>query len=240
MAKQIPMTCKLQGKVGGLIYAKNGNVRVSNPGANRTPAAFKRLFSLLAQSWPYGSTEFKNLVQNSPGVYNGVSVLTAATAGVYAFLTGTAANLSAAAQVMKGILPDRLENLPGDFGEDIIRPAIGSITVTGQVAGSNFNTRLTVAFNEFIVSDYEDHRAAAFQCLRDNVINETDVPINLVGIRMFTPTLQGQSLVLDLTAVPDDSLPILSLVSIWAQHKSSGVRMPVAHVVSQLASDVIP
>lgn len=90
-------------------------------------------------------------------------------------------------------MPDRIENLPGEFGEDIIRPAVGWFDVAQQPNGGNITPSLIVTCNETLSTEYQDHRAATFQCQRQSISDNTDVPLALIGIKLFTPALQGNT-----------------------------------------------
>jgi len=136
MAKFTPLIGTVTGKIGGLVVGANHTVRMFTKAANRTPAAVKTIFSQLSGAWPSGQMAAKQLIMKSPGVSNGVAILTRGTYQVYNLLGLDihAGGVPSAANVINGIkfgtLPERLFNLPGEFGEDIVRfPLVYQATV---------------------------------------------------------------------------------------------------------------
>jgi len=127
MAKFTPLIGTVTGKIGGLVVGANRTVRMFTKAANRTPAAVKTIFSQLSGAWPSGQMAAKQLIMKSPGVSNGVAILTRATYQLYNLLGLDihAGGVPSAANVINGVkfgtLPERLFNLPGEFGEDIVR-----------------------------------------------------------------------------------------------------------------------
>jgi len=136
MAKFTPLIGTVTGKIGGLVVGANRTVRMFTKAANRTPAAVKTIFSELAGAWPTGEMAAKQLIMKSPGVSNGVMILTRGTYQVYnrLGLDIHAGGVESASHIVNGVrygtLPDRLVNLPGEFGEDIVRfPLVYQATV---------------------------------------------------------------------------------------------------------------
>jgi len=136
MAKFTPLIGTVTGKIGGLVVGANRTVRMFTKAANRTPEPVKTIFSQLAAAWPSGEMAAKQIIMKSPGVSNGVAILTRSTYQIYNLLGLDihAGGVSSASQVLNGVkygtLPGRLFNLPGEFGEDIVRfPLVYQTTV---------------------------------------------------------------------------------------------------------------
>ena len=127
MGQFIPLIGTLRGKVGAMVIDKSGRTRLHAPGPNRTPAGVKNAFSVLAKSWPYSSTEFKNLVSNAPSVARGIGYLTGRAYRAYQLAPAGVASIQVDGA---GIVPYRLSNLPGEFGEgQQLAPFTPSFTV---------------------------------------------------------------------------------------------------------------
>jgi len=83
MAKFTALIGTVTGKIGGLVVGANRTVRMFTKAANRTPSAVKTIFSQLAGAWPTGEMAAKQLIMKSPGVSNGVMMLTRGTYQIY-------------------------------------------------------------------------------------------------------------------------------------------------------------
>jgi hypothetical protein len=116
MGKFVPLIGTLTGKVGAMVIDKTGRTRLHAPGPNRTPIGVKNAFSVMAKSWPFSSTEYKSLVSDAPGVARGIGYLTGRAYRAYELAPVVVEGIDVDA---KGIVPYRLSNLPGEFGEGI-------------------------------------------------------------------------------------------------------------------------
>lgn len=114
MGQFVPLIGTLRGKIGAMVVDKSGRTRLHAPGPNRTPIGVKNAFSVLAKSWPYSSTEYKDLVSNAPSVARGIGYLTGRAYRAYQLAPTAVASVQVDGQ---GIVPYRLSNLPGEFGE---------------------------------------------------------------------------------------------------------------------------
>ena len=115
MGSFTPLIGTLRGKIGAIVIDKTGRTRLHAPGPNRTPAGVKNAFSVLAKSWPYSTVAYKSLVSDAPSVARGIGFLTGRAYRAYEL----AAKVADESQVDgAGIIPYRLSNLPGEFGEN--------------------------------------------------------------------------------------------------------------------------
>lgn len=144
MGTFVPLIGTLRGKIGAIVIDKTGRTRLHAPGPNRTPALVKKAFSVLAKQWPFSSTVYKGVVSNAPNVSKGIGYLTGRAYRAAAIAAEVADAMTTDA---KGILPYRLSNLQGEFGEGIqLSPCVwgAEIAAGGTEIHATFDASVTI------------------------------------------------------------------------------------------------
>jgi hypothetical protein len=149
MGQFVPLIGTLRGKVGAMVIDKTGRTRLHAPGPNRTPQGVKNAFSVLAKSWPFSTSDYKSMVSDAPSVARGIGYLTGRAYRAYQLAAKVAPETGIDA---KGILPYRLSNLPGEFGEGIqLSPFTVAMTIGagGLEVAATFETLPVVQDNSW-------------------------------------------------------------------------------------------
>jgi len=179
MGQFVPLIGTLRGKIGAMVVDKTGRTRLHSPGPNRTPIGVKNAFKVLARSWPYSSVAFKSMVSDAPGIARGIGFLTGRAYRAYQWAPKVAKEL---AVDDKGIVPYRLSNLPGEFGEgQQLAPFVPTVTIaSGGIS-------LIATFGE-IPTVQEDSWEMAVLILNSTMLLEGTIDSNLPGAALYDGT----------------------------------------------------
>lgn len=181
MAKFTPLIGSITGKIGGMVIGSNRTVRMFVKAANRTPTAFKTIFAQLAGAWPLSEVEAKTLVMKSPGVANGVKIVTRSSGMLYKLMPatpGSPGDNNVQNCVKYGPMPDRMVNLPGEFGELVQRGLLAYSPSMGDVA-----VTLRTPLATIDAAYFENPRVATVVLNLADVLSGTQMPTR--GIRLY-------------------------------------------------------
>jgi len=184
MAKFTPLIGSITGKIGGMVIGRNRTVRLFVKAANRTPHAFKTIFAQLAAAWPFGEVEAKSLIMKSPGVANGVKIVTRSSGVLYNLIPDTPSSAGTSTIVNNakyGPMPDRLLDLPGEFAELVQR---GLLSYSALV--SDTRALLTTPVETIASAYFENPRVCSVLLKLDDINHGAPAPMRALALADMT------------------------------------------------------
>ena len=211
MAKFTPLIGTVTGKIGGLVIGHNRTVRQFKKTPNRAPVTFKTIFAHLAASWPRGEVAAKTIVMRSPGVANGVKFMTRASGILHNLIPISPAspgNSTVLNGTKYGPMPDRLVDLPGEFGEQIQRGRLAYVAAVEDV-------RVTMRTPEATIDGayFTNPRVAVIVLKVEDIKAKTHDPFKALAMSDLALNAGNWEFQIDGLAITTDYLAIFSTIA---------------------------